>query len=84
VPVCDQEVACWNRVECGSRGCDIPTLPFVTASVSSTPEREDGDHTDSVAEPNLHSIGASQRFVTSSDSSHHSGPTITEAEVDSL
>ncbi|GJY75037.1 hypothetical protein Tco_0479468, partial [Tanacetum coccineum] len=36
----------------------IPTLPFVTASVSTTPERE--------------------------DSSHHSGPTITEAEVDSL
>ncbi|GKA60973.1 hypothetical protein Tco_0760380 [Tanacetum coccineum] len=39
----------------------IPTLPFVTASVSSTPEREDGDHTDSVAEPNLRTIGASQR-----------------------
>ncbi|GKE04044.1 hypothetical protein Tco_1396062, partial [Tanacetum coccineum] len=29
----------------------IPTLPFVAASVSSTPEREAGDHTDSVAEP---------------------------------
>ncbi|GJX02359.1 hypothetical protein Tco_0186272 [Tanacetum coccineum] len=62
----------------------IPTLPFVTASVSSTPKREDGDHTDSVAEPNLRTIGASQRFVISSDSSHHSGPTIAEAEVDSL
>ncbi|GKA52064.1 hypothetical protein Tco_0745260 [Tanacetum coccineum] len=36
----------------------IPTLPFVTAYVSTTPERE--------------------------DSSHHSGPTIIEAEVDSL
>ncbi|GKG59848.1 hypothetical protein Tco_0607476, partial [Tanacetum coccineum] len=36
----------------------IHTLPFVTASVSSTPEREGGYHTDSVAEPNLHTIGA--------------------------
>ncbi|GKD57184.1 hypothetical protein Tco_1290571 [Tanacetum coccineum] len=62
----------------------IPTLPFVTASVSSTPEREAGEHTDSVAEPNLRTIGASQRFVISSDYSHHSGPTVAEAEVDSL
>ncbi|GJS31043.1 gypsy type transposase, partial [Tanacetum coccineum] len=62
----------------------IPTLPFMTASVSSTPKREGGDHTDSVAEPNLRTIGASQRFVISSDSSHHSGPAITEVEVDSL
>nr|GEY27419.1 transposase (putative), gypsy type [Tanacetum cinerariifolium] len=36
----------------------IPTLPFVTAYVSTTPELEDGDHTDSVAELNLHTIGA--------------------------
>ncbi|GJU74729.1 hypothetical protein Tco_1266134 [Tanacetum coccineum] len=39
----------------------IPTLSFVTTSVSSTSEREAEDHTDSVAEPNLHTIGASQR-----------------------
>ncbi|GKE82322.1 hypothetical protein Tco_1552322 [Tanacetum coccineum] len=62
----------------------IPTLPFVTAHVSSTPEREDGDHIDSAAEPNLRTIGASQKFVISLDSSHHSRPTIAEAEVDSL
>nr|GEV69087.1 hypothetical protein [Tanacetum cinerariifolium] len=31
----------------------IPTLPFVTAYVSITSKREDGDHTDSVAELNL-------------------------------
>nr|GEU60147.1 histone H2B [Tanacetum cinerariifolium] len=31
----------------------IPTLPFVTTYVSTTPERKDGDHTDFVAEPNL-------------------------------
>nr|GEU48265.1 hypothetical protein [Tanacetum cinerariifolium] len=62
----------------------IPTLPFVTASVSTTPERGDEDHTDSVAEPNLRTIRAPQRFVISADSSHHSGPTIAESEVDSL
>ncbi|GJX13492.1 hypothetical protein Tco_0205250 [Tanacetum coccineum] len=62
----------------------IPTLPFVTASVSSMPESEGRDHTNSMAEPNLCTIGASQRFVISSDSSYHSGPTIAEAEVDSL
>ncbi|GKA40203.1 hypothetical protein Tco_0732796 [Tanacetum coccineum] len=62
----------------------IPTLPFVTDSVCSTPEREDGDHTDTVAEPNLRTIGASQRFIILSDSSHHSGLTTAKAEVDSL
>nr|GFD37317.1 hypothetical protein [Tanacetum cinerariifolium] len=30
------------------RGDPIPTLPFVTSSVSVTPEREGEDHTDSV------------------------------------
>nr|GEV02431.1 transposase (putative), gypsy type [Tanacetum cinerariifolium] len=34
----------------------IPTLPFVTTFVSTTPEREDGDHTDFVAELNLRTI----------------------------
>nr|GEW24248.1 hypothetical protein [Tanacetum cinerariifolium] len=62
----------------------VPTFPFLTASVSTTPEREDEGHTDSVAEPNLCTIGAPQRFVISLNSSHHSGPTIAEAEVDSL
>ncbi|GKB52501.1 hypothetical protein Tco_0903254, partial [Tanacetum coccineum] len=62
----------------------IPTLPFVTASISTTPEREDGDHTDSVVELNLCTIRAPQRFVISSDSSHHSGTKVAEAEVDSL
>nr|GEU84438.1 hypothetical protein [Tanacetum cinerariifolium] len=56
----------------------------VSASVSITLEREDEDHTDFVAEPNLRTIEAPQRFVTSSDSSYHSGPTIVDAEVDSL
>ncbi|GKC41152.1 hypothetical protein Tco_1058874, partial [Tanacetum coccineum] len=62
----------------------IPTLPFVIASVSTTPEHEVGDHTDSVAVPNLCTIGAPQRFVISSDSSYHSGANVAEAEVDYL
>ncbi|GKG13547.1 hypothetical protein Tco_0350507, partial [Tanacetum coccineum] len=62
----------------------IPTLPFVTASVSTTPKREGEDHTDSVAGPNLRTIRAPQRFVISSDSSHYSGANVAEAEVDSL
>ncbi|GKD91093.1 hypothetical protein Tco_1366600 [Tanacetum coccineum] len=62
------------------RGEPIPTLPFVTSSVSATPEREEGDHTDSLAGANLRTIGAPQRFVISSDSSYHSGANI-EAEA---
>nr|GEU44378.1 uncharacterized mitochondrial protein AtMg00810-like [Tanacetum cinerariifolium] len=42
----------------------IPTLPFVTASVSTKPEHEGGDHTDSVAEPNLCTIGAPSTVST--------------------
>ncbi|GKD87653.1 hypothetical protein Tco_1358807, partial [Tanacetum coccineum] len=66
------------------RGEAIPTLPFVTSSVSTTPEREGGDHTDSVAGTNLRTVSAPQRFVISSDSSHHFGANVAEAEVDSL
>nr|GEW61952.1 hypothetical protein [Tanacetum cinerariifolium] len=61
-----------------------PTFPFLTAYVSTTPEREDEGHTNSIAEPNLRTIGAPQRFVISSDSSYHFGPTIAKVEVDSL
>ncbi|GKF80209.1 hypothetical protein Tco_0238811, partial [Tanacetum coccineum] len=38
----------------------IPTLYFVTAFVSSMPKREARDHTDSMAEPNLCTIGSLQ------------------------
>ncbi|GJR03895.1 hypothetical protein Tco_0526879 [Tanacetum coccineum] len=62
----------------------MPTLPFITSSVSATPEHEGEDHTNSVTGLNLRTIGASQRFVISSDSSHHSGTNVAEAEVDSL
>ncbi|GKG16273.1 hypothetical protein Tco_0358596, partial [Tanacetum coccineum] len=66
------------------RGEVVPTLPFVTSFVSAMPEREGGDHTDYVTGHNLQTIGDLQKFVISSDSSHHSGANVTEAEVDSL
>nr|GEY98302.1 RNA-directed DNA polymerase, eukaryota [Tanacetum cinerariifolium] len=66
------------------RVVSIPTLHFVTTFVSTTPEREGEDHADSVTKPNLRTIGALRRFVISSDSSHHSGTNVAEAEVDSL
>nr|GEX86484.1 hypothetical protein [Tanacetum cinerariifolium] len=61
-----------------------PNLTSVGASVSTTPERESGDHADSMTKPNLCTIGAPRRFVISSDSSHHSGTNVAKAKVDSL
>nr|GEW00050.1 scarecrow-like protein 8 [Tanacetum cinerariifolium] len=66
------------------RGEPIPTLPFVTSSVSVTPEHEGGDHTDSVIGLNLRTISALRRFDISSDFSHHYGANVAEAEVDCL
>nr|GEX44420.1 hypothetical protein [Tanacetum cinerariifolium] len=66
------------------RGDPIPTLPFVTSSVSATPEREGEGQIDSVTRLNLRTISAPQRFVISLDSSHHFGANIAEAEVDSF
>nr|GEV07941.1 transposase (putative), gypsy type [Tanacetum cinerariifolium] len=63
---------------------ETPSGTSVGASVSTTLEREDEDHMDSVTKPDLCTIGAPKRFVISSDYSHHSGPTIAKAEVDSL
>ncbi|GJT94994.1 hypothetical protein Tco_1090512 [Tanacetum coccineum] len=62
----------------------VLTLPFVTSFVSATPEREDEHLANSVTGLNLRTICAPQRFVISSDSSHHSGANIAEAEVDSI
>nr|GFB83556.1 hypothetical protein [Tanacetum cinerariifolium] len=44
-------------------GDPILTLAFVTSSVSVTPERKNGDHTDSVTEPNLRTISAPQSGI---------------------
>nr|GEX20770.1 hypothetical protein [Tanacetum cinerariifolium] len=43
----------------------MPTLPFMTSSISFTPKREGGDHTDSVNGPNLRVIGAPPRSFVS-------------------
>nr|GEW73558.1 nonaspanin [Tanacetum cinerariifolium] len=67
-----------------ARGEPILTLAFVTSSVSATPEHEEKRHADSVTGSNLRTIGAPQRVVISSDSSHHFGANIAEAEVDSI
>ncbi|GJZ62979.1 hypothetical protein Tco_0619400 [Tanacetum coccineum] len=64
------------------RGEPVPTLLFLTSSVSAAPEREGEDHTDSV--DNLQNFGPPPRFVISSDYSHHSGANFTEAKVDSV
>ncbi|GJT42864.1 hypothetical protein Tco_0951579 [Tanacetum coccineum] len=55
-----------------------------TSTGLSVAEREDRDQTDFMARANLRTITAPPRFVISSDSSHHSGANITEAEVDSF
>nr|GEU77661.1 hypothetical protein [Tanacetum cinerariifolium] len=62
----------------------MPILPFVTSSVSATPEREDGAPLDSVTMANLRSVGLAVRFVIFSDSSHHSSTNAPAAEVDSV
>ncbi|GKF42447.1 hypothetical protein Tco_0125789, partial [Tanacetum coccineum] len=62
----------------------LPTLPFITSSVTASPLEEGGDRTDSVTGPSLRTIGPSIRFVVLSDSSHHSGAKSAGPEVDSL
>ncbi|GJZ31528.1 hypothetical protein Tco_0576575 [Tanacetum coccineum] len=62
----------------------LPTLPFITSSVTASPLEEGGDRTDSVTGPSLRTIGPSARFVVLSDSSHHSGTKSADPEVDSL
>ncbi|GJW63605.1 hypothetical protein Tco_0115489 [Tanacetum coccineum] len=62
----------------------VATLPLVTSSVSVTPEHESGVPTDSITGLNLRTIGASERFVISSDSSHHSSTNASGAKADSV
>ncbi|GKA19202.1 hypothetical protein Tco_0699117 [Tanacetum coccineum] len=79
-----QRLLAWAVQNSEVRGEAMPSLPFVTSSVSTTPEREDEDHTESLAGADLRTIGAPQRFVISLDSSHHSSVNVTGAEVDSV
>ncbi|GKA87396.1 hypothetical protein Tco_0809160 [Tanacetum coccineum] len=62
----------------------LPTLPFITSSVTALPLEEGGDHTDSVTGPSLRTVGPSARFVVLSDSSHHLGAKSADPEVDSF
>ncbi|GJU49118.1 hypothetical protein Tco_1218673 [Tanacetum coccineum] len=62
----------------------VATLPLVTSSVSATPKRESDAPTDSITKVNLYTIGASKRFVISSDSSHHSSTNASGAKGDSI
>ncbi|GJX75024.1 hypothetical protein Tco_0313619 [Tanacetum coccineum] len=45
----------------------LPTLPFITSSVTTSPLEEGRDHTDSVTGPSLRTVGPSARFVVLSD-----------------
>ncbi|GKC10844.1 hypothetical protein Tco_1007626, partial [Tanacetum coccineum] len=62
----------------------VATLPFVTSSVSATPEHESGVPAYSITGLNLRTSGASERFVISLDSSHHSSTNVFGAEGDSI
>ncbi|GJR94305.1 putative reverse transcriptase domain-containing protein [Tanacetum coccineum] len=71
----------------------ISTSPSVAGKSRSALQRllagamlnsEDGGQTDFMAGANLRTLTAPPRFVISSDSSHHSGANIAEAEVDSF
>ncbi|GKC88402.1 hypothetical protein Tco_1149051 [Tanacetum coccineum] len=62
----------------------LPTLPFITSSVTASPLEEGGDHTDSVTGPSLRTVGPSARLAVLSDSYHHSGTKSADPEVDSL
>nr|GFB71698.1 hypothetical protein [Tanacetum cinerariifolium] len=70
------------NVEVGVAG--MSTLPMVTSSVSATPEHESGTPLDSIIGLNVRTIGASERFVISSYSFHHSSTHASEAEGDSI
>nr|GEZ09017.1 hypothetical protein [Tanacetum cinerariifolium] len=56
------------------------TLPMVNSSVSATLEHESGTLADSITGPNVRTAGASERFVISLDSSHHSSTHASDAE----
>ncbi|GJR65750.1 hypothetical protein Tco_0011815 [Tanacetum coccineum] len=60
------------------------TMHFITSSVTLTLEREGGGKTDSVSGPNLPTRHLAERFVISSDSSHHSSTNVADVEVTSI
>ncbi|GKD85587.1 hypothetical protein Tco_1356741 [Tanacetum coccineum] len=62
----------------------VETVPFVTSSVTLTAEHEGGGDTDSIFGPNLRTQRPSERFVISSDSSHHFSANAADVEVTSF
>ncbi|GJW92664.1 hypothetical protein Tco_0170217 [Tanacetum coccineum] len=62
----------------------VATLPMITSSVSAMPEREIGVPTDTITGLNLHTVGESERFAISLDSSHHSITNAFGPEDDSI
>nr|GEY31235.1 hypothetical protein [Tanacetum cinerariifolium] len=62
----------------------VATMPMVTSSVFATSEHESGAPADSITRANLRTIGASERFIISLDSSHHSDTNDSGAEDDSI
>ncbi|GJU33574.1 hypothetical protein Tco_1181928 [Tanacetum coccineum] len=62
----------------------VATLPMITSSVSAMTEREIGVPTDTITGLNLHTVGESERFAISLDSSHHSITNAFGPEDDSI
>nr|GEZ93503.1 hypothetical protein [Tanacetum cinerariifolium] len=62
----------------------VAIMPLITSSISAMSEHEDDNPTDSITGHNLRTIGPFERFVISSDSSHHSSTNAYGAEVDSI
>ncbi|GJX13806.1 hypothetical protein Tco_0205564 [Tanacetum coccineum] len=62
----------------------VATLPMITSSVSVTLEHESGVPAYSITRLNIRTIGASERFVISSDSSLHSSTNAFGVEVGSV
>ncbi|GJS39729.1 hypothetical protein Tco_0564772 [Tanacetum coccineum] len=60
------------------------TLPFVTSSVTPTPEHEGGEYTDSVSATNLRTKRPVEKFVISLDTPHDSNANAVDDEVSSV
>ncbi|GKA43455.1 hypothetical protein Tco_0736179, partial [Tanacetum coccineum] len=60
------------------------TVPFVTSSMTPTPEHEDGEGGDSVTGPIVRTRPAPKRFVVLKDSSHYSSTNAVDNEVTSV
>ncbi|GKB67289.1 hypothetical protein Tco_0928701 [Tanacetum coccineum] len=62
----------------------VATFLMVTSSMSDTPKHESGPPIDSIIGLNLRTLGLTERFVISSDSSHHSSTNAAEAGINSF